>query len=133
MIRRAGQLHHQVGAEGREAIAFGFAQRLPALKPHQAGVGAAHGTIGELEATRAVKHLPAALAISPELETHQQARVAGAGTAAGGGHLNKGAIGIKFEHRLRVGGTDFSELIWGEAERAGQGEHEGPAAEVKSV
>ena len=56
-----------------------------------------------------------------------QSRVPGVGHTAARGHLDEAAIGIKFEHRLRFGGADFSELGRGEAERAGQGEHWSPA------
>ena len=52
-----------------------------------------------------------------------QSRVPGVGHTAARGHLDEAAIGIKFEHRLRVGGADFSELGRGEAERAGQTDH----------
>jgi len=52
-----------------------------------------------------------------------QSRVPGVGHTAARGHLDEATIGIKFEHRLRVGGADFSELGRGEAERAGQTDH----------
>ena len=57
----------------------------------------------------------------PQLK--HQSRVPGVGHTAARGHLDEAAIGIKFEHRLRVGGADFSELGRGEAERAGQTDH----------
>ena len=68
----------------------------------------------------------------PGLQLKHQSRVPGVGNTAARGHLDEAAIGIKFEQRLRVGGTDFSELGRGEAERAGQGEHRVPASEVCS-
>jgi len=59
----------------------------------------------------------------PGLQLKHQSRVPGVGNTAARGHLDEAAIGIKSEQRLRVGGTDFSELGRGEAERAGQTDH----------
>ena len=42
LIGRAGQLHHEIRAQGRKALPLGLAQRLPTIQPHHAGVGAAH-------------------------------------------------------------------------------------------
>ena len=50
LIGMAGQLHYQIGAEGRKSFPFGLAQGLPALQPHKAGVGIACGAIGKQEA-----------------------------------------------------------------------------------
>jgi len=47
----------------------------------------------------------------------------GNGNTAARSHLEEAAIGIEFPHRLRVDGTDFSELGRGEAEQAGQTDH----------
>jgi hypothetical protein len=52
--------------------------------------------------------------------------------AAGGGHLDEGAIGSKLQHRLRVGRTHLSEQGRREGERAGQGEYRSPAAGASS-
>ena len=88
---------------------------------------------GEQEASGAVEHDPAEIGgHGPVFEPSHQAAVARTCAAASGGHLNKGAIGSELEHRLRVGRTHLRELGRGEAERGGQGEHEGPARWVSS-
>ena len=46
LIAGAVQLHHQIGAEGREAATLFGSESLPALQAHKGSVGAQHGSIG---------------------------------------------------------------------------------------
>jgi len=63
-VCRAGQFHHQDGAEGREAAAILWAECLPAIQTNYGGIGAEHGTVGQPKPSLALKHLPAAACLS---------------------------------------------------------------------
>lgn len=58
--------------------------------------------------------------IRPALQLVHEKAMAGARGAAGGGPLDQRAVGIKLQHRLRVGGTNRRELSGGAAQAAGQ-------------
>jgi len=45
LIRRTGQLHHQIGAKGSEATVLLRAEDLPAINAHQGGIRAHHQAI----------------------------------------------------------------------------------------
>ena len=87
----------------------------------------------EQEARGAVEQLQRQAALlDRQPEQGSEGLVAGTGGATGGGHLDESAIGIKLKHRLRVGRTHLGKLGRREGERAGQGEHGGPAGWVSS-
>jgi len=119
-IAEAGKLHHQIRAEGSEAVPFLGSESLPAIEAHQRGVGAKHGAIGQTETRGAAKYLPSPLVVGPEQQAHLQPGIAGAGFTACGCHRENAAISGEFEHGIAALSAEQRELIRREPQAGGK-------------
>jgi hypothetical protein len=118
-IAGAGQLHHQIGAEGRETSALRRREGLPTLQAHQRGIRAQHRAIGQSKTARAIEQLePKAAGANCEPQESSEGAVAGAGFTASGCHVDQLATGIELQHGVGVGAADSPELLWGELQIA---------------
>jgi hypothetical protein len=110
-ITGAGQLDHQLGAQGREAAALLGSKGQAGILAQQGAIRAEHGAIRQTEACGAVEHPPVLVPPAEGTQLENDLTIAATRFAARWRHGNQRSISRQLQHRLWIGLAHPLELL----------------------